>query len=166
MLFFLFLIVFIGGIIAGYYIINKYEQTISSLKLKLNLLNSELSKVVSEKKALDIENLALNFLDSENTNGILKSNSKVYLFPASISPVLHITSQDLNATILAKVLIKDTTWYFASLPLDCNINSKGWVMDDYISVIQEQVNTQYAPVDELKKDDEIIQTEYTEINND
>lgn len=143
-LFFLILLLLAGG--GGYYLINKYEQTITSLKVKLNLLSSELSKNTSNHQNLKLDNFTINFLDVENINGTLIQNSNLYLFPHSISPVLYKSSEDISVTILTKASITGHIWYFVSLSIESSTNSKGWAASSSLSI---------SPTSELKSDEKV-----------
>ena len=67
-LFFLIILGILGG--CGYYLINKYENTISTLKVKLNLMKSEMTKLLSNQSASALDNFSINFLELDKDSEI------------------------------------------------------------------------------------------------
>ena len=133
MLFLFFLIIL--GILGGgcYYLMNKYENTISTLKMKLNLMNSEMTKLVSTQASSVLKNFSINFLELDKTTAILNANSNLYLFPSSVSPVLSSNSKEIDINILVKASASDSIWYFVSSSSPDYISTKGWVTETSLS---------------------------------
>lgn len=141
-LFFLIILGILGG--CGYYLINKYENTISTLKVKLNLMNSEMTKLLSNQSASALDNFNINFLELDKDSAILNANSDLYLFPASVSPVLSSNSEEINVNVLVKAAASNFIWYFISSDSSDSLNTKGWVTESSLSFKETDITNNEA----------------------
>lgn len=142
-LFFLILLILLvgGGFIAFY----KFQENMTSilkdnhlLKSQLSILRNKYNKLLESRK-----NYLLEFLTVDNQYGLLPMNTNTYLFPDKNAPVLKTLDIGMQAGILEKVVIDDSIWYYVALPLDSNINSRGWVTEDSFSNIASSPTALY-----------------------
>lgn len=127
-IFILIIIILSGG--TAFFFINKFTKTISSLKLDLLMTKKQLSSVINNRKPPDNKDFIINFLDCEYSYGNLNSSTNIYLYPDHNSPSLTKISDALIVSIIDKVIVHDSTWYYVKLPIDSDINIKGWVIEN------------------------------------
>lgn len=142
-LFFLILLILLvgGGFIAFY----KFQENMTSILRDNHLLKSQLSILRDKYNELleSRKNYLLEFLTVDNQYGLLPMNTNTYLFPDKNAPVLKTLDIGMQAGILEKVVIDDSIWYYVALPLDSNINSRGWVTEDSFSNIASSPTALY-----------------------
>lgn len=142
-LFFLILLILLvgGGFIAFY----KFQENMTSILKDNHLLKSQLSILRDKYNELleSRKNYLLEFLTVDNQYGLLPMNTNTYLFPDKNAPVLKTLDIGMQAGILEKVVIDDSIWYYVALPLDSNINSRGWVTEDSFSNIASSPTALY-----------------------
>lgn len=133
---FLFFLIFILGIAGGgYFGISNYEQKISTLNMDKMLLKKQLSKLQDQYKKLDtIKNKCnIQFLNLDNHYGIIPKGSLIYLSPYVDSCVLQTISIAMEVGILEKALVDNIVWYYIALPIETNINCRGWIDESSFS---------------------------------
>lgn len=152
-LFLLIIIIFSVG--AGMFYINKYENTISSLRLDLRLTKKQLDKLINQPK-ISNKNFTIEFLELDYIYGTLKDSSSIYLAPNSTYPCLYINNEPLEIRIIEKASVENNIWYYVQLPIDSNINSKGWVISSSLSnLYSEPLSTTYNDQDNIEADEKI-----------
>ncbi|MBE6070493.1 MAG: hypothetical protein E7208_00875 [Clostridium butyricum] len=135
------LILILLGLGTGFFFINKYEKTISSLRLNLMMTQKQLDVLIKQQKSSD-KNFLIEFLDIDTNYGILTESSRIYLSPNSNSPCLYVNSESITVNIIEKALIDNAIWYYVNLPINSNINSKGWAINSsFSSVYNESLPT-------------------------
>lgn len=133
---FLFFLIFILGIAGGgYFGISNYEQKISTLNMDKMLLKKQLSKLQDQYKKLDtIKNkCTIQFLNLDNHYGIIPKGSLIYLSPYVDSCVLQTISIAMEVGILEKAIVDNIVWYYIALPIETNINCRGWIDESSFS---------------------------------
>lgn len=133
---FLFFLIFILGIAGGgYFGISNYEQKISTLNMDKMLLKKQLSKLQDQYKKLDtIKNKCnIQFLNLDNHYGIIPKGSLIYLSPYVDSCVLQTISIAMEVGILEKAIVDNIVWYYIALPIETNINCRGWIDESSFS---------------------------------
>ena len=129
MKFLLFLIFTFGIAGGGYFLISRYEQKISILHMDNMLLKKQLSKIQNQYKKLDnLKNkCTIQFLTLDNHCGIIPKGALLYLSPYVDSCVLQTISIAMEVGILEKVIVDNIVWYYVALPIESNINCRGWI---------------------------------------
>ncbi|AOR24697.1 hypothetical protein [Clostridium taeniosporum] len=132
LLFLLFIIVASGSLL---FLIYNYENRISSVKKQLIASQEQFFKLKSKYNQLNTlkHNPSIMFLDLTEHAGLLTKDSIVYLSPNELAPALQTLDISMEVYILDKALCNKTVWYYVSLPIDTNINSRGWVKEDCFS---------------------------------
>lgn len=128
----LFFLIFILGIAGGgFFLFSTYEQKISSLHRDNILLKKQLLKITDQYKQLNNtqNNFTINFLNFDNQYGLISKGTIVYLSPYENSIALQKITTEMHVNILEKALINSDNWYYIILPIDSNVNSKGWVIE-------------------------------------
>lgn len=135
---FLFLLLLAVGSGGGIYaFLSSYNQKVSALRMDLMLSKQQILQLQNKFKTLETRSsdFTIEFLNTNDTSGIIMANTPVYLSPEKNSPTLQKVSSTIEVTILDKASINNSLWYYVSLPIDSNINSKGWVRCDDFSDI-------------------------------
>lgn len=147
------LIIILSGLGAGIFFINKYENTISSLRLDLRLAKKQLDTLINQSKTSD-KSFTIEFCDIDYIYGTLEDSSNIYLSPDLTSPCLYINTESLKVNIIEKALVENNIWYYVELPIDSNINSKGWVISSSFSnLYNEPLSTTYNEQDNIVSDE-------------
>ena len=120
--------------IAGFiiYTIKKLVLLKQQLVISNNQINSLKNKL---SHILPKGELKLKFLKPSNKGGIIKENSKVLIAPFENSLLLHKPNVKMEVYILDMVENKKSIWYYVALPLENNINSRGWVKASEFSIL-------------------------------
>lgn len=128
----IFLILLIALIITIFY----FDRKQSILKHQLlvansqnNNLRSKLSKFTRTKESIQIK-----YLIPTDYTGLLKEKSNVLIAPIESSNLLQTTQVKMEVKILDKAEILRDTWFYVALPIDSNINSRGWVKQSDFSL--------------------------------
>lgn len=140
-LFFLIFILLIGGG-GGFFFVLKYQKKIASLSMETMLLKKQLSKLQTNYKKFDNlnNNFTIKFLNIDNYYGIIPKNSKVYLFPNDSSPTLNNITIAMEVGILEKALVDNSIWYYVALPIESDINCRGWIRESLFSSLSSSQN--------------------------
>lgn len=142
-LFILILLILLGG--SGFITFYKFQEKMTSILKDNHLLKSQLSILRDKYNELleSHKNYLLEFLTVDNQYGLLPMKTKIYLFPDKNASVLKTLDIGMQAGILEKVSIDNSIWYYVALPLDSNINSRGWVTEDSFSNIASSPTALY-----------------------
>ena len=121
---FLVLLISIVSLIVVYY---TREQSILRHQLLVansqnTTLRSKLSKYTKNKDSIKVK-----FITPNNHMGIIKKESNILIAPLEDSMILHKNKIKMEVRILDKAEVANTSWYYIALPVDENINSRGWV---------------------------------------
>ena len=131
----LLLFLFLGG--GSFFFLKTYDEKYVALQKSNLLLKSQLSKIKEKYDILDssTQNCNLEFLTVNNHYGLLPKNTIVRISPSNNSCIVKKIDMGMQVGILEKVRTNDSTWYYVALPLDININSRGWVEEFSFSEI-------------------------------
>ncbi|WP_315080311.1 hypothetical protein [uncultured Clostridium sp.] len=132
LLFLLFIIVVAGSLL---FLIYNYENKISLVKKQLIASQEQFYKLKAKYDQLNSlkNNPSIMFLDLTEHTGLLTKDSMVYLSPNELAPTLQKLDISMEVYILDKALCDKIVWYYVSLPIDTNINSRGWVKENSFS---------------------------------
>lgn len=132
LLFLIFLVLISGG---GFIVFYKFQEDMITLQKDNHLLKRQLSTLKSKYNELleSKKDYSLEFMTVDNQYGLLPKDIVIYLYPDKNAPILKTLDLGMQVGILEKVITENSTWYYVALPLDSNINSRGWVTDDSFS---------------------------------
>lgn len=131
----LLLILFLGG--GVFFFLKSYDEKFIALQKSNLLLKSQLAKIKEKYDLIDssTKNCNIEFLTVDNHYGLLPENTIIRISPSNNSCIINKINMEMQVSILEKVLIENSTWYYVALPLETNINSKGWVEEYSFSEI-------------------------------
>lgn len=88
--------------------------------------------------------------------GTLEDSSHIYIYPDLASPCIYISNELLKVNIIEKASVENNIWYYVQLPIDSNINSKGWVISSSLSnLYNEPLSPTYNDQDNIGLDEKI-----------
>lgn len=122
-----FILLLLLAAIAIYILYLYFSNEKTKLKHKLILLtryNEKLKKELSINKG---KNISAKFTSPQNTLGILDENIDIHIAPLDNSSIINSTDAKMQVNILDECTIYDVTWFYINLPLNSNINCRGWV---------------------------------------
>lgn len=131
----LLIILSLGG--GGFYFLKTYDQKYIALQKSNLLLKSQLAKIKEKYDLLDSSTQSCNieFLTVDNHYGLLPTDTIIRISPSNNSCIVKKIDMGMQVGILEKVRRYDSTWYYVALPLETNVNSRGWVEEYAFSEI-------------------------------
>ncbi|QAA35051.1 hypothetical protein [Clostridium manihotivorum] len=102
------------------------------------LLLSNQHKALREKynaQAASLSNISVRYLNTTASNGVTLEGVFLMLAPIEKGPVINKINEKLQVRILEEAEVNNQIWYFVSLPLSTNFNSKGWMRKTDFSLI-------------------------------
>lgn len=132
-------ILFLILILAISFIILYYDKKQSVLKKQLLIANSQNSNLRSKlsKYTKKSDSLKVKFLLSNSSMGLIKDGTNIFLAPIDDSALLHRSNVKMEVRILDKAEVSHETWYYIALPVDSNVNSRGWVKQNSFSLFYD-----------------------------
>ncbi len=121
--------------LAGMYL---YFNRKLSFSRQQYLLLSNQHKALREKynaQAASLSNISVRYLTTTASNGVTLEGVFLMLAPIEKGPVINRTNDKLQVRILEEAEVNNQIWYFVSLPLNTNFNSKGWMRKTDFSLI-------------------------------
>lgn len=134
-------LILIACIIALYFYSN---LKITNLRSKLLALKRQNSNLSSNLSTLNKQNSSLNNINImpstvNNSSGIIKSLTNVYIGPLDALPIIYTTNVNMEVSIFDKVQSNNEFWYYVELPKDSKINSRGWIKETNFTVFQNPI---------------------------
>lgn len=122
-------IIFLALILALIFTIFYFDRKQAMIKHQLLVANSQNSNLRSKlsKYTRSNETIKVKYLMPSNHVGIIKQGSSIFISPLENSNLLQKTSLNMEVRILDKAEVLRETWFYIALPVDSNINSRGWV---------------------------------------
>lgn len=121
---------------AVFFIYNNKKLILLKQQLMLtNSQNNTLQKKLSNYSYR--KNIEIKFLQPTNKGGIINKDSSVLISPIDNSPVLHKSNMKMEVYIIDKAEYSNNIWYYVALPLENNINSRGWVKENDFSIFYD-----------------------------
>lgn len=124
-------IIFILLILVIVFLVLYYERKLFSCRKQLLIANNQINslkqrvpKINSGSKNKKFE---IKFSAPNSNMGIIKENSNIYISPLESSELVQHINIKMEVKILDKAEINSEHWYYISLPMDSNINSRGWI---------------------------------------
>ena len=136
-------IIFLLLILAIVFLVIYYEKKLFSSRRQLLVANSQIDNLRKRvpKNTRKSDKLEIKFLSPTSTMGIINENSNVYISPLEFSSLLQKVPVKMEVRILDKAEINMENWYYIALPLDNNINSRGWINEKSFSCFYSSSKT-------------------------
>ncbi|MGL5085057.1 MAG: hypothetical protein ACRC68_04970 [Clostridium sp.] len=136
-------------IAGGYYYfdyrlsIARKQQMIASNQY--NALREDYKKTIKTKSESTISrnrntNISIKFITPVSKAGITNLNISLYIAPLYDSPIIKLVNIRMEVNILDSAIINNQTWFYVALPLDTNINSRGWINKNDFSTLYSNSN--------------------------
>lgn len=132
-------LIFLLLIVILVFVVFYYENKQVTLRRQLlvansqnNNLRSKYSKVTKRKDSIQIR-----YMQPNNSLGITKEGTVLYSSPLEDSAILQKPSLKMEVRILDKAEVSKQAWYYIALPIDTNINSRGWVKQSDFALIYD-----------------------------
>jgi len=129
-------IFFSALVFAIYY---KYDATVASLKKQVILLSKQ-NRSLKSKMNIHMErikNFKMKRLKLISSKGIITKQTSLRISPISKSMPLNSLTENKLVEIFTCVKIADTTWYQIDISTTDDMNSIGWVNENFISLVDE-----------------------------
>lgn len=114
-----------------------FDRKLSLTKHQMLLIskqNKELKdKLLSASKVN--KELFIRYSLTTPSDGITQSNASLFIAPYENSIKINLISEKLAVKIQEEAEVNNETWYFVSLPISTNVNSKGWMKKSDFSLI-------------------------------
>lgn len=114
-----------------------YQNKLETLKHQLRVMNIK-NSTKSETKNIYPSKIQVNFSTPESIMGIINENVALLIAPLKATTILKTTNVKMEVKILDKVSINNQVWYYVSLPINENINCRGWVNKKDFTIMYSQ----------------------------
>lgn len=124
-------------ILGSAYMFIYFDSKIKVYKRQLLAANNQMSKTSSETlkpQSTIPKEVQILYNDPTYKYGITLPFTAVYLAPVANSYIVNKLKDKLQVEIIYEAEINKETWFFVSLGLDSNMNSKGWVRKSQLSM--------------------------------
>lgn len=137
---FIIFIILISSIAAVYLY---YDQQLVKLKKQLMITSNQLRKNKDQHRSLTTINKSLNikFINPSAQIGITVIGANVYLAPIVDSPKLNTLAIKMEVKILDSAIVDNLLWFYVHLPIDSDINCRGWISKNDFSTIFPSSNS-------------------------
>lgn len=127
--------------IAGVYLY--YDQQLAKVKKQLMITSNQLRKCKTQHRSLATIDKPLNikFINPSSQIGITNTSAKLYLAPTLDSPKLNTLSIKMEVKILDSALVDNLLWFYVNLPIDSDINYRGWISKNDFSTFFPNSNS-------------------------
>lgn len=122
-------LIFLFLILALVFVVFYYQNKQLILRRQLIATNSQNNNLKSKynKTIYYKKNVEILYMTPTNTLGLIKEGTTLQSSPLKDSAILQKTNIKMEVRILDKAKVCNETWYYIALPIDSNINSRGWV---------------------------------------
>lgn len=136
---FIIFIILISGI-AGVYLY--FDQQLTKVKKQLMITSNQLRKTKTQYRSLSTTNKNLNikFITPPSQIGVTNTDANLFLAPTLNSPKLNTLSIKMEVKILDSALVDNLLWFYVSLPIDSDINCRGWISKNDFSTVYSSSN--------------------------
>lgn len=120
-----------------------YNRKLDLLKKQLMLVRSKhyISKNTYSNTENNLNNITIKFSIPIYNRGSVKANSKLYLSPLLNSNILKEINSTMEISILDCAEINNETWFYINTPSNNNINSRGWINSNDISIFYSNTSS-------------------------
>ena len=113
-----------------------YEKKLTIAKKRILRTSNQFNNIRNEYRSALTKNQNINvqFLTPTVKRAITNNNVTVFLAPIIDSPKIRVLDIKMEVKILDKAEVLRDTWFYVALPIDSNINSRGWVKQSDFSL--------------------------------
>lgn len=138
------------GIAVGYFYFDNKLATARKKQMiasnQYTALRANYKKLAKHKSTMDSRNntntnISVRFSTPTSKAGITNSNISLYIAPLYDAPAIKHINIRMEASILDSAEVNDETWFYVALPIDSNINSRGWINKNDFSTIYSNSKT-------------------------
>ena len=120
-----------------------YNRKLELLKKQLMLTTTKYSSVKNKynNDIRNLNNISIKFIIPSYKGATLKSNSKLYISPLSTSNILNSFNSNIEIAILDCAEVNNETWFYVNTPSKDNINCRGWINSNDISIFYSNTSS-------------------------
>lgn len=136
-------VIFLILILCIVFIFISFDKKVAILKKQLLVANNQNTSLRAKvaNYSSDRECVQIKFFMCPCNTGLINSNCNVFIAPLRSSCILNKSPVKMEVKLLDKAHVRGENWYYVSLPLDSNINSRGWVNEnDFASFYNSSTN--------------------------
>lgn len=127
--------------------IARKQQMIASNQYKILRDNyKKFTKTNINNNSRSKSNISIKFLTPTSKAGITKPNISLYIAPLHDAQAIKYINIRMETIILDSAEVNGETWFYVALPIDSNINSRGWINKSNFSTIysnSKNINKSY-----------------------
>lgn len=133
------IIILIGSTLGTYYY---YDKKLAITKKQLMITSNQYRTMRSQyvNTLSKNQNINVKFSVPEGSKALTNTKANIFLAPLTDSPVLKTLTIKMEVKLLDSALINSSTWFYVDLPIDTNINCRGWINKEDISLIYSNSN--------------------------
>ena len=106
-----------------------YEKKLTIAKKRLLRTSNQYNNIRNEyRSALSKnQNIDIQFVTPTIQSAITNNKVTVFLAPLTDSPKVKTLDIKMEVKILDSAIVDDSTWFYVAIPIDSNINCRGWI---------------------------------------
>lgn len=115
-----------------------FDYKFSMLRKKLMLTSNQYNKMSKNYNKIkrQASGIEVKFSTPTSKIGITTNRANVYLAPMVSSPLIKKLNIRMEVNILDKADLDSETWYYINLPVDTNLNCRGWIKENDFSILE------------------------------
>lgn len=131
--FFLIILLILAILIIVFY----FNKKVLDLRQQYISLNRQYVNVREKysKEYRSTNNVSIIYNSINSFEAITNPNINVYLGPITACPILNTITDKIKVSILDEAACNNEIWYYVRLPINSNVNSKGWIKKSDFSII-------------------------------
>ena len=104
-----------------------FDKKLANTRKQLMITTNQLRNLKGEYRATLTKPLNIQFLTPSFQIGLTNTGVNLYLAPTLDSPKLNTLSIKMEVKILDSAIANNSTWFYVAIPIDSNINCRGWI---------------------------------------
>lgn len=134
------LFITLASSVAGVYLY--YDKQLAKVKKQLMITSNQLKKTKTQYRTLSSlsKSIQVKFINPSSQIGLTNIGTNLYLAPTFDSPILNTLSLKMEVKILDSAIVDNLIWFYIILPIDSDINCRGWVPKTNFSTLYPSSN--------------------------
>lgn len=121
--YFLFLILISAIVVVYLY----FDQKLAKTRKQLMITSNQLRNLKAQYKSSLAKTVNIQYIIPSSQTGITNNGAELFSAPTLDSPKLNKLTIKMEVKILDSAIVDNSTWFYVAIPIDSNINCRGWI---------------------------------------
>lgn len=121
--YFLFLILISAIVVLYLY----FDQKLAKTRKQLMITSNQLRTLKNQYRSSIAKTINIRYITPSSQTGITNNGAELFSAPSLDSPKLSKLSIKMEVKILDSAIVENSTWFYVVIPIDSNINCRGWI---------------------------------------